>query len=325
MKLIYNPCTDPAYNLAFEQIAMTALSGPVFLLWRNRPAIIVGRNQNTLAEIDSEYVEHQGIAVVRRNTGGGAVYHDLGNVNYSFIGDCGGPFDSFAPFAEPVIAALGKMGVDAVFSGRNDILVDGRKVSGSAKCFHGGRVLFHGTLLFDVDLNVLGRALTPDPCKIASKGIASVRSRVANLKEFLPKESVETFLEKMRKLIAEAFFAPGFEPPRAEMVAEAEALAESKYRSWQWNYGSSCKYGFSRRGYFAGVGSIAAHLEIQRGEIVGAEFTGDFFGERDCREFAASLQGCKHEKVALRQRIATSNLKLFFGDLTPAQLLSVLF
>ena len=148
MDYYWNERTDPAYNLALEEVMTAQAYAPFAMLWRNRPAVIIGRNQNACREFDSDYAREHGIAIVRRMTGGGAVYHDLGNLNYSifaFESDANKRYIDFAPFAEPVLSALRALGVNAEFSGRNDILVNGRKVSGSAKCVHAGRILFHGT------------------------------------------------------------------------------------------------------------------------------------------------------------------------------------
>ena len=192
MKLLINPSVDPAYNLALEEIIASDYPFEAVMLWRNEPSIIIGRNQNTEAEINAAAVRERGINVVRRITGGGAVYHDLGNINYTIAAnDRQLDNEAFARNAQIIIDVLHKMGVPAEFHGRNDILVDGRKVSGSAKSVLSNRTLFHGTLLFDADLSVLSQVLTPDEEKIKAKGIKSVRSRVANLKEFLPDWSAD--------------------------------------------------------------------------------------------------------------------------------------
>ena len=196
MKMIYieNTCTDPAYNLAFEEYVFTQMrfDEPVLLLWRNAQAVIVGRYQNTLEEIDEQYVKEHGIRVVRRDTGGGAVYHDLGNLNYSFIiPEVDRMKVDFRTFTAPVVKALQAAGIHAEQSGRNDILADGKKFSGNAQHFSRGRLLHHGTLMFDVDMETVAAALRVKPGKFRSKATKSVRSRVTNLKPLLEAASVE--------------------------------------------------------------------------------------------------------------------------------------
>ena len=180
MRFLNNPSTDPWYNLSFDEYCLEQYPSDdrFFYLWRNRPSVIVGLNQNVYAEVNLDYLDAQGICLVRRSTGGGAVYHDLQNLNYTLVGRGVSP--------EPVVEALRRLGVPAELSGRNDIFVEGRKVSGYARRVWRDRELIHGTLMYDVDLDTLARALDVPGSKLAVKGVASVRSRVANLKEYLP-------------------------------------------------------------------------------------------------------------------------------------------
>ena len=183
MRFLTNPSTDPWYNMSFDEYCLEQYSSDdsFFYLWRNAPSVIIGLNQNAFAEVNLGYLEERGIRLARRVTGGGAVYHDLQNLNYTFIGREVTP--------EPMVAALRLLGVPAELTGRNDIYVGGRKVSGYARRVGRGREIIHGTLMYDVDLDTLARALDVPGSKLAAKGIASVRSRVANLKDFLPQFS----------------------------------------------------------------------------------------------------------------------------------------
>ncbi|HML45867.1 MAG TPA: lipoate--protein ligase family protein, partial [Clostridia bacterium] len=198
--IVQRESNDPAWNLALEQTLLETVQEDLFLLWQNGPSVIVGRNQNARAEVDESLVEALGLPVVRRMTGGGAVYHDLGNLNFSYI-ECraGGHFGDFARYTKPVLEALRQLGIDAELGGRNDLLVDGRKISGNAQCLWRGRMLHHGTLLFDADLTVLGRVLRPDPAKLAGKGVASVRSRVTNLRAVCPGLTLDQLLDALCK------------------------------------------------------------------------------------------------------------------------------
>jgi lipoate-protein ligase A len=277
------------------------------MLWTNSSSVIVGKNQNTFAEVNRTFLEENHIPVVRRMTGGGAVYHDLGNVNYSLILNERHPgSDSFSRFARPVVNALCTLGAAAEFSGRNDILVDGRKVSGSAQCCVGQRTLFHGTLLFDTDMSMLGQVLTPGKIKMESKGVKSVRSRVANLKEFLPCVSVEEFIEQLQKALSGFGGSP--EPLPGEWCARAEQLADERYRQWSWNWGNPFENTWENAARFPDAGIVELKLKIRSGIIEEARITGDFFGDPQTVEEA--LKGV----LFRRENIETALLKVNFEE-----------
>jgi len=186
--LISHEFTDPSFNLACEEYFFHHRTENYILLWRNSPAIIIGRNQNAYAELDMDYVAENSIPVIRRLTGGGAVYHDLGNLNFTFITNGADGLADFKVFLKPITEYLCSIGLDAEFSGRNDILLKGMKISGNAQANYKSRVMLHGTLLFSVILSVLAKALKPNPLKLKAKGIGSVVSRVTNISEHLERE-----------------------------------------------------------------------------------------------------------------------------------------
>ena len=323
MEFLIDTSHDPAYNLALEELLASEYEREFLMLWRNGRSVIVGRNQNTLAEIDADAVRELGVAVVRRTTGGGAVYHDLGNFNYTIARF--GRFtrqESFAESASVVVAALKRMGIPAEFSGRNDILVAGRKVSGSARRVFRDRTLFHGTMLFDVDLSVLGRVLNPDTEKIRSKGVKSVRSRVMNLRELFPAWSVEEFRERfVAALLAEVGVeAPSPVPPG--FAERAERLADERYRTHEWNFGSPYPYDFSNKARFAG-GTVEVALRIEKNLIAGVRFHGDFFGDAPAEELAEKLVGCEFNPAAVLSRLADVRLDDYLRGVTPAELASL--
>lgn len=326
MDYYWNGRSDPAYNLALEEIMSAQADAPFVMLWRNRPAVILGRNQNAVREFDAAYAREHGIAVVRRMTGGGAVYHDRGNLNYSLFSfgtERDGRFTDFASFARPVLDALRALGADAAFSGRNDILVGGRKVSGSAKRVHDGRILFHGTLLFDVDLDAMTAVLTPPLAKIEAKGVSSVRARVANLKEFLPGLDRETFRLAMER---ELLRACGQEAPRPILdnwVREAERLADERYRSWDWTFGASPDFTFERTRRFA-CGTVTVRLDVHHGVVRHADFTGDFFGADPVAGLAEALCGCPHSADALRDALSRFEVGRCIAGLSSEDLLPLL-
>ncbi len=323
MDFFVNNSHDPAFNLALEELLAAEYRHEFFMLWRNSPAIIVGRNQNTAAEINPAAVRKLGVAVVRRITGGGAVYHDLGNINYTIAREgrrLGG--NSFAECAAAVVAALRKMGVPAEFSGRNDILVAGRKVSGSARSVLRDRTLFHGTMLFNTDVGVLEQVLRPDEHKILARGIKSVRSRVTNLCEFFPGWSVDDFHRAfMEALSAELRLGTPLPPP-PEFIARAGKLADERYRTWEWNYGSAYPYDFIRRGRFSG-GSVEVAAQIAANRIARLDLRGDFFGDLPAEELAEKLIGCQFRPDAVAERLAAVDLESYLRGISKIELASL--
>ncbi len=288
MKIYINGRTDPYFNLAAEEyIADSRPEGGVLMFWRNSPAVIIGRNQNAYTELDLDYASREGIAVVRRLTGGGAVFHDLGNVNYTFITPAGGEGIDFARFCAPVISALRSLGLDAGLSGRNDITVGGLKVSGSAQCVRSGMLIHHGTLLWSADLSRMAGVLRPDPSKLSSKGIRSVRSRVGNMRDMLPAGPVlgpDSGAEDFMKYIADSFGGVA-EDLDAKTVAGTEKLSREKYSTWEWNVGPSKEFSCVRGKRFP-YGRVEVAYEADRGRITSMSVRGDFFGRRPAEEFA---------------------------------------
>ncbi|MDI9370934.1 MAG: lipoate--protein ligase [Synergistaceae bacterium] len=298
MHFVDNVSHDPAFNLALEErLFRFPPDGGVFMLWRNEPSVIVGRFQNTAGEVNRPFARERGIRVARRMTGGGAVYHDLGNVNYSFILPFvdDGAFD-FARFALPVVRVLERLGVRAEIGGRNDLCVNGRKISGSAQHSDGRHLLHHGAILFDADLSALEDALRVDEGKFASKGFASVRSRVANVMSLMPGHlTVEEFMEALRGCVPDA------RPMEVEpwRVAEAERLRDSKYGSWEWNWGESPSFTERKERRFP-WGGVEALLDVSDGVIVKARFFGDYFGHDNRDLFERELEGRLYREDSLR-------------------------
>jgi lipoate-protein ligase A len=319
--------TDPYFNLAAEEYVMDHFERDSFMLWRNEPAIIVGRHQNTLAEINLEFVRANNIPVVRRLSGGGAVFHDLGNLNFTFIdGRHEGSHAAvdFRRYTEPILEALRAMGVDARFEGRNDLTIDGRKFSGNAEYVRGGRVLHHGTLLFSAEVADISAALNVDPAKFADKAVKSVRSRVTNISEHLPQPM--TVLEFRDRVMAHVMAAtPGaeaysFTPADVRAV---ERLREAKYATWAWNYGHSPRYNFRKVARTRG-GTVEAVLDVTGGTIRAAYFFGDYFTRRDPAEIAAALSGVPHRESDVRNRLAAFDVADYFVNVTAGDLLSLL-
>lgn len=316
---VINNSLNPYFNLALEEYLLKEFDhgDDIFMLWQNSPAIIVGRNQNTWDEINHTFVKEHKIAVVRRLTGGGAVYHDLGNLNFTFIarGQRKEHYD-FASFARPVVAALRSLGVAAEFAGRNDILVAGKKVSGNAQYRYGDSVLHHGTLLFDSDINNLVRALHVSPEKFVSKGVTSVRSRVTNIKEHLPVPlEMKGFQAALVKAVFQAEDGQNMEYSLSGSdIARVEELVRTKYGTWDWNYGASPGYGLRKSGHFE-WGKMEVLLDIEDGLIAACKIYGDFFGRKDISELERYLVNLPFQENALMQALDGIDLSSYINGL----------
>ena len=330
MKLSYliSSSVSPSRNLATEQYVFDCLprDRSYCMLWQNHNTIVIGKYQNALAEINLPFVREHNIQVVRRLSGGGAVYHDLGNLNFTFITDA----DSeqaihFQPFCQPILDALHSLGVpSARRSGRNDLVIDGKKFSGNSQYIRQGRVMHHGTILFHSDLSVLNCALRVDPDKIQSKGIRSVQSRVANLKEYLP---AGISLADFRTILLEQILR---ENPGEEYVltpsdlSEIEVLDRERYQSWDWNYGSAPPCTMLRRRRVEGCGLLEVYLYLERGVLHHVTFCGDFFSVEDPEILARSLIGLPPEEDAYRSVLDRVDVSRFFRGMDSQTLLDIL-
>jgi lipoate-protein ligase A len=327
MYFIENPFTDPHFNLALEQYIFDTFdkARDYCMLWQNRNAIIVGRFQNTATEINAAYVKKHGISVVRRRSGGGAVFHDLGNVNFTFIVCRGTPgaFD-FASFCRPVVGALASLGVRAEISGRNDMTIDGKKFSGNAQYYKRGRVMHHGTILYDSDLSVVAEALVVPKDKFASKGITSVRSRITNVKEHMSADiPVEHFIAVLREtLIRENHMLRYDLSP--EEIQGAQALQRAVYDTRQWNYGVSPAYNIRKEQRIDGCGKLEIRMNVERDVITDIAFFGDYFGNEDTTGLADLLRGRHPERTELETALAGTDIGAYFHNLDAGRFLDIL-
>lgn len=315
--------TDPRLNLALEEhvLRKKPVDDDCLLFYVNAPSIIIGRNQNTIEEINPDVVDARGVRVVRRISGGGAVYHDLGNLNFSFIAPyVYGRFNRYEHFTRPVIEVLHAMGVPAELGGRNDILAGGRKISGNAQFASGGRMFSHGTLLVDSHLDDVTDALRPRPGKVESKGMKSIRSRVANISEFTV---APLTVDELRDRILERLFGtadrarlPLLELDDADWAAVRE-LAERKYGTWEWNFGQNPASNVQRARRFP-AGEVDVRLDVQQGRIAGIRFFGDFQGREELAGLEARLLGLPYEREAITQALDGVELGDYFGEVEPA-------
>ncbi len=323
MLLIDSPSQNAYFNIASEEYLLHRFpTEDIFLLYVNAPSIIVGKFQNTLAEINLDYVKEKEIKVVRRMSGGGTVYHDLGNLNFSFHTLLGqNDFGDFSFFTQPVLNTLQKLGVPAVLQGRNDLLVEGKKFSGNAKLARHGKMIQHGTILLNSEMEVLGDALKVNPLKFIDKAIKSNRARVTNLIEYLPKE---TTTSDLKKLLTEEIMINNKAAERYELTEEdlkgIRQLMVEKYETWDWNFGFSPQYNF-KKAIKVPAGFIEIHLEVVHGIIEKAKIFGDFFASKPIEELEELLLDQKHELTVLNELLSTIHLTEFFGKVTLEEIL----
>lgn len=321
--------TDARLNLALEEhVLRNAMADDDLLLFYvNAPAIIIGRNQNTIEEIDSEVVAARGIQVVRRVSGGGAVYHDLGNLNFSFMTrDVHARFNRYDLFNRPVVEVLRELGVPAEIGGRNDILADGRKISGNAQFATAGRMFSHGTLLLDSNLDDVTAALKPKPGKVESKGVKSIRSRVANISEFL-REPIT--VNELRDRILERIFGsrdrariPALALDEADWRATRDLL-DRRYGTWAWNYGENPPSNVQRARRFP-AGEVDVRLNIQKGLIESVRLFGDYMGRSDVCELETLLRGIAYDRDSILSVLGGVDVREYVGDISREDVLELL-
>jgi lipoate---protein ligase len=317
--------TDPRLNLAFEEYLLRHVQHeePLLLFYINEPSVIIGRNQNTLEEIDPDYVAARNIHLVRRLSGGGAVYHDLGNLNFSFVTNGKEDLHNFAKFIEPVAQVLRSLGVPAELSGRSDIFADGRKISGNAQYATSRRMFSHGTILFDTNLEEMLRAINPRRAQIESKAVQSIRNAVANIREWLPSEMT---IEDLKAALLRGIFdgpVATYQLTGADWL-KIEGIAETRYNLWSWNVGRSPRFNLQKSTRFP-IGKVDARIDVAEGFIRGIRFFGDFIGRRDVAGLEAHLVGVVYDREPLRQALDEIDLNDFFGEMDVGTFVDLLY
>ena len=326
MRYIKNPSTNPYYNMAFDEYCLESLSidEPVFYLWQNRPAVIVGFNQEVNTEVNLDYLKENGIDLVRRVTGGGAVYHDLENLNYTIVGRSEDLERDYPEYASLLAKALQTLGVPATLSGRNDILVEGRKVSGFAKRVCKNRLMVHGTLMYNVDVDVLTHVLNPSTTKLQSKGIASVRSRVANLCEYLPEiPDIQTFSQRLEEILSNNYTDTEYQLTETDL-ANIQRLTDKKFATWEWNYGRSPKATLVHSARLA-CGTVEIHLTLAENRIASCRFGGDFLGNLPASDVEKALTGIPYEINEIRKCLSKIEISRYFDRVSAKDLLEMMF
>ncbi|WP_058308246.1 lipoate--protein ligase [Gracilibacillus massiliensis] len=331
MKFIDNKgIIDPQINLAIEEYVLKKFGeeDTYLLFYINQPSIIIGKNQNTVEEINTDYVDENGIKVVRRLSGGGAVYHDEGNLNFSFITkDDGDSFHNFAKFTEPVVEALKKLGVPAELKGRNDLLADGRKISGNAQFTTKGRMFSHGTLMYDSEIENVVRSLNVKTEKIKSKGIKSIRSRVANISEFM--EEKLSMDDLKAHILKHVFEVENVEDVPQYVLTDQDwdnihQLSKERYQQWDWNYGKSPKFNIQHSHKFDG-GLVDVRLDVHKGIIEQCTIYGDFFGVGDVKELEEKLKGVRYERAAINEVLSELDVSHYLGKITKEDFLGLIY
>ena len=323
MRYLVNDCTDACRNMAFDEFALESLplDEPVFYLWRNAPSVIIGLNQSAYAEVNLPYLKEHGIALARRVTGGGAVYHDLQNLNYTIVGKSRDLNADYPEYLHMVVDALRQLGVPAELSGRNDIMVDGRKCSGYAKRVWKDRLMVHGTLMFDVDLETLQEVLSVPGSKMAASGIASVRSKVANLREYLPQFcDVLALKDALNRILAGADTEVPMDASKQEAI---DRMADEKFRTWDWIYGKSPEAQFRASQKFA-CGTVEVCWSVHHGLLENVRFSGDFLGNLPAEGLAARLNGLRYEQNSISAALNGAGVSDYFDGLSPDELTELL-
>ena len=305
MKIVKNDITAPHMNLALEEWLMQNVSDDVFMLWQNEPSVIIGRYQNAYAEFDLSYAEKNAIKIARRLSGGGAVYHDFGNLNFTFIVDDYGEDINFTRFLEPIIKTLKEHGASVEMSGRNDLLIDGMKVSGNSQCRKYGRILHHGTLLYHFDPDVMSNILKVNADKLKSKGISSVRSRVTSLCKYIDCKD----LNELRNAIEEKVNGDEYVLTE-EQLREVKALCDEKYSKWEFIYGTSKSFSKSVNQHFDG-GNVTVDLDSDGGIIKEIRIYGDFFSFSDVSDAEKALVGVRLEKSEIISALKNAKFDIY--------------
>ena len=294
---INNYCTDPYFNLATEEYLLKNRVENIFMLWQNEPAVVVGKHQNIHAEINHDFIDKQNIKVARRLSGGGTVYHDLGNLNFTYImtGEEGKMVD-FTKYTNDILQVLNNLGAKAERNVRNDLIIRGKKISGNAEHIFKRRVIHHGTLLFNSDLETLDEAIKVKGGKYSDKAVQSFRSKVTNILPYLNVEiGMGEFRQELINYVLKKYTNSSLYELKEGEKPIIERLKQEKYTTWDWIYGYSPKYVLQRK-IEKPEGELNIELFIKKGMVTDAKFSGNLINEKELHKFKNTLIGERHDK-----------------------------
>lgn len=321
--ILNNHTTDPYFNLAAEEYILKNFHDDIFMLWQNDTSVICGKYQNTAAEINFDFIKSHHIKVVRRLTGGGAVFHDLGNVNFTFINQNGD--GDFRSFTQPILEVLHQLGVPATFEGRNDLMINGQKFSGNAQCIYHGKIMHHGTLLFSSKMEDISAALNVNPLKFQDKAVKSVRKRVTNISEHLPIPiSIEEFIEIIMQYAMRNFADAKLYALSAQDILAIEKLRDEKYSTWEWNFGTSPKFNYHKTIRTRG-GNVELSMTIEKGLILDFKINGDFFAQKDLAEFEGKFIHQNYKEDVAERILASVCIEDYIYNVSNEDVLNLMF
>ena len=326
MLCILSPYTNPYFNLASEEYLLKNFQEDLFLLYRNTPSIVVGKHQNTLAEINLPFVQEQEILVARRISGGGTVFHDLGNLIFAFFtSGKEGELVDYKRATLPILEALKEMGLEARLGKRNELLLKGLKISGTASHVFKQRVLHHGTLLFSSEMGKLSAALKSEKERFTDRAVKSVRSRVTNISNHLTEGmDMEMFQERILDHMLRTYKDARIYQFSQTDIAEIKVLRDSKFSTWEWNFGYSPKYQFCKRISFK-TGSLELHMNVEKGVIKDLKIVGDFTSMKDIVLLETLLVGTIHDPETIRNKLSDIDVSNYIRGLQNEELLSGMF
>lgn len=326
MLFINHNNTNPYFNHAAEEYVLTSFEDECFMLWRNDPCILIGKNQNAFAEINEPYVNSNNIKVVRRLTGGGAVFNDLGNINFTFISKSNTDvYENFKKFTAPILRSLQALGVDATFSGRNDLVIDGKKFSGNAQYYYKDKVLHHGTLLFSSSMNNLTQALKVNPLKIKSKGVASIRSRVTNISDYLNNNmDVLTFKNYVVDFVMKEFNETMLYTFNDKDLSIIDTIIKNRFSQYEWNFGKLNYYTHSKEKRFNG-GTLEVNLNIENKIIKDFKIYGDFFFTKNIKDLETLLINKEYNLSTIKSIFKSINVTDYIHNINNDDLIELIF